>query len=475
MRLILAGGLDPDNVADAVQGRRAVGRRRVDRRRGVAGPQGPAEGQALHRARPRRRARAATSAATSCPTTGSSDEWPIDEQRDASRELMAEPTGTRALRRVRRSLRARDARAGVRGARGGVPRGVGRPGVPRRARRRSCATTPAARRSSPSATTSAPSSGMRLLLKREDLNHTGSHKINNVLGQALLAKRMGKTAARRRDRRRPARRRHGHRGGAAGHGVQGVHGRGRRRAPGAQRVPHAAARRRGRGRATAAAARSRTPSTRRCATGWPRSSTRHYCLGSVMGPHPYPWMVREFHRVIGDEAREQCRALTGRRPRRGRRLRRRRLERHRALLRLRRHRRPAGRRRARRRRRRRPRRARRRARHAQLPDAGRVRPGARRRSRSPPASTTRASGPSTPTSRSIGRAEYPAVTDAEVIDAFQLLARTEGIIPALESAHAAGLGRPRGRRRCRAQTVLINLSGRGDKDVAQMMDDRSAR
>ena len=101
----------------------------------------------------------------------------------------------------------------------------------------------------------------------------------------------------------------------------------------------------------------------------------YYCIGSVMGPHPYPWMVREFHRVIGDEAREQCLALTGRRPRRGRRMRRRWIERHRAVLRLRRHRRPAGRRRTRRRRRRRPRSARRRARHAQLPDAGRVRPG----------------------------------------------------------------------------------------------------
>ena len=64
--------------------------------------------------------------------------------------------------------------------------------------------------------------------------------------------------------------------------------------------------------------------------------TSHYCLGSVMGPHPYPWMVRELHRVIGDEAREQCRALLGPRPRRRHRVRRRRLQRHRALLGLRR-------------------------------------------------------------------------------------------------------------------------------------------
>jgi tryptophan synthase beta chain len=70
---------------------------------------------------------------------------------------------------------------------------------------------------------------------------------------------------------------------------------------------------------------------------------------------------------------------------------------------------------------------------------------------------------------SIGRAEYPAVTDAEVIDAFQLLSRTEGIIPALESAHAiAWLAREAPS--IQGQTVLLNLSGRGDKDVAQMME-----
>ena len=69
----------------------------------------------------------------------------------------------------------------------------------------------------------------------------------------------------------------------------------------------------------------------------------------------------------------------------------------------------------------------------------------------------------------IRRAEYPSVTDAEVVDAFQLLARTEGIIPALESAHAiAWLVRER--ESLRGQTVILNLSGRGDKDVAQMMD-----
>jgi tryptophan synthase beta chain len=70
---------------------------------------------------------------------------------------------------------------------------------------------------------------------------------------------------------------------------------------------------------------------------------------------------------------------------------------------------------------------------------------------------------------SIGRAEYPNVTDDEVVEAFQLLARTEGIIPALESAHAiAWLSREAST--LQGQTVVVNLSGRGDKDVAQMMD-----
>jgi tryptophan synthase beta chain len=70
---------------------------------------------------------------------------------------------------------------------------------------------------------------------------------------------------------------------------------------------------------------------------------------------------------------------------------------------------------------------------------------------------------------SIGRAEYPAVTDAEVVEAFQLLSRTEGIIPALESAHAlAWLVREAPS--LQGQVVVLNLSGRGDKDVAQMME-----
>ena len=175
--------------------------------------------------------------------------------------------------------------------------------------------------------------------------------------------------------------------------------------------------------------------------------TTHYCLGSVMGPHPYPWMVREFHRVIGDEAREQCRRaarggdpdvvvacvgggsnaagiFSGFADARRR----------------------AGRRRAGRRRGHRPRRARASCTASQsflLQDefgqvleaesisAGLDYPGV---------------GPEHAHLADIGRARYEPVTDDEVLDAFELLSRTEGIIPALEPAHAlawvvAGAGR----------------------------------
>ncbi len=198
--------------------------------------------------------------------------------------------------------------------------------------------------------------------------------------------------------------------------------------------------------------------------------TSHYLLGSVMGPHPYPWMVRELHRVIGDEAREQCRALLGRDPdvvtacvgggsnAIG-------LFSGFAEL-------PAvelvgvepaggaavG-----------PRRARHRARIEVLPAAGRARAGAGGRSRSRPASTTPASALSTPTWPRTGRARYEKVTDDEVLDAFAVLARTEGIIAALESAHALAWVL-RARDELAGKVVILNLSGRGDKDVAQVAE-----
>ena len=167
----------------------------------------------------------------------------------------AEHARTRAARRPGRFGQyggryvpeALDPRA--RGARRGPHEGHGRPGVPRRARAAATAPTPAGRASSPRSRGS-PSTpaGARVILKREDLNHTGSHKINNVLGAGAADQADGQDAGHRRDRRRPARRRHGHRRGPVRPRVRHLHGRGRHRAAGAQRRPHAAARRRGRPR-----------------------------------------------------------------------------------------------------------------------------------------------------------------------------------------------------------------------------------
>ena len=179
-----------------------------------------------------------------------------------------------------------------------------------RAATRSCATTPGGRRSSPSATTSAAELGLRLLLKREDLNHTGSHKINNVLGQALLAKRMGKTRLVAET-------------GAGQHGVAtataaallGLECKVYMGAVDVERQALNVFRMRLLGaevEAVDSGSRTLKDAVNEAMRDWVATvETRHYCLGSVMGPHPYPWMVREFHRVIGDEAREQCRELLG--------------------------------------------------------------------------------------------------------------------------------------------------------------------
>jgi len=310
--------------------------------------------------------------------------------------------------------------------------------------------------------------GLRLLLKREDLNHTGSHKINNVLGQALLARRMGKTRLVAET-------------GAGQHGVATATAAAlmgmdcmvymgevdiarqalnvfRMKLLGAEVVP------------ALSGSRTLKDAVNEAMRDWVATvETTHYCLGSVMGPHPYPWMVREFHRVIGIEARAQCAVLLGGghpdvvtacvgggsnaagifsgfadtdaelvgvEPAGGA-----------AVTRgvpgvvhgmrsylmqdefgqvL----------------------------EAQSISAGLDYPGV---------------GPEHSHLASIGRARYETVTDAEVIDAFQLLSRTEGIIPALEPAHALAWV-SRARSELAGRTVLLNLSGRGDKDVAQMMD-----
>jgi tryptophan synthase beta chain len=194
----------------------------------------------------------------------------------------------------------------------------------------------------------------------------------------------------------------------------------------------------------------------------------HYCLGSVMGPHPYPYMVRQFHRVIGDEAFAQCNEmlgttpdvvvacvgggsnamgifsgfvdtparLVGVEPAGGAAVKRGQpgvVHGMKSYLMQ--------------------------DEHGQVQEAHSVSAGL----------DYPGVGPEHSYLASIGRAEYPTVTDDEVIEGFQLLSRTEGIIPALECAHAvAWIAREAPR--MQGKTVLMNLSGRGDKDVAQMMD-----
>ena len=309
--------------------------------------------------------------------------------------------------------------------------------------------------------------GIRLLLKREDLNHTGSHKINNVLGQTLLAKRMGKTRIVAET-------------GAGQHGVasataaalMGLECKVYMGAVDVDRQAFNVFRMRLLGsevEAVESGSRTLKDAVNEAMRDWVATvGNSHYCLGSVMGPHPYPYMVRQFHRVIGEEASEQCRDLLGGDPDvvvacvgggsnamgifTGF------VDGDARLIGVE----PAG-----------------------GAAVSRGNPGVVHGMRSylmqdevgqvEEAQSISAGldypgvGPEHSYLASIGRAEYPCVTDAEVVDAFQLMARSEGIIPALESAHAlAWIARESAS--LQGQTVLMNLSGRGDKDVAQMMD-----
>jgi tryptophan synthase beta chain len=308
--------------------------------------------------------------------------------------------------------------------------------------------------------------GIRLILKREDLNHTGSHKINNVLGQALLAKRMGK-------------KRIVAETGAGQHGVAsataaallGLECKVYMGEVDVARQELNVFRMRLLGsdvEAVTSGSRTLKDAVNEAMRDWVASvETTHYCLGSVMGPHPYPYMVRQFHRVIGSEAFEQTHELLG-----------------------------------------------------EAPDfvvacvgggsnamgifSGFIDTPARLIGVEPAggAAVTRGKpgvvhgmksylmqdehgqvaeahsisagldypgvGPEHSYLASIGRTEYPTVTDDEVIEAFQLMSRAEGIIPALECAHAmAWIAREAPK--MQGKTVLMNLSGRGDKDVGQMM------
>lgn len=309
--------------------------------------------------------------------------------------------------------------------------------------------------------------GIRLILKREDLNHTGSHKINSVLGQALLAKRMGK-------------KRIVAETGAGQHGVASATaaallGLGckvymgevdverqalnvfRMRLLGAEVVP------------AKSGSRTLKDAVNEAMRDWVATVEHtYYAIGSVMGPHPYPFMVRQFQSVIGTEAQAQCRELLGTDPDvvaacvgggsnaigifSGF------VDTHARLIGVE----PAG-----------------------GAAVGRGVPGVVHGMRSylmqdeygqvQEAQSISAGldypgvGPEHSYLASIGRAEYPSVTDAEVIEGFQLLAKTEGIIPALECAHVVAWI-TREAPNMQGKTVLMNLSGRGDKDVAQMMD-----
>jgi tryptophan synthase beta chain len=329
----------------------------------------------------------------------------------------------------------------------------------------------------PSLLTEAPrfgahAGGARILLKREDLNHTGSHKINNVLGQALLTRRMGKTRVIAET-------------GAGQHGVATATAAAllgldcvvymgeedtrrqalnvaRMRLLGAEVVP------------VRTGSRTLKDAMNEAFRDWVTNVEHtHYLIGSVGGPHPFPVLVRDFQRIIGVEARQQVLDMTGALPdavtacvgggsnAMG-------------IF------------------------------HAFLDDAsvrlygfeaggdgvdtGRhaatitggavgVLHGARSFVLQDEDGQTIEShsisagldypgvGPEHAYLAETGRARYAPVTDAAAMDAFRLLCRTEGIIPAIESAHALAGTLDVGRDLGPEATVLVNLSGRGDKDV----------
>jgi tryptophan synthase beta chain len=319
--------------------------------------------------------------------------------------------------------------------------------------------------------------GVRLLLKREDLTHTGAHKINNALGQALLARRMGKTRVVAET-------------GAGQHGVatatacallglechvyMGAEDM-RRQALNVVRMQLLGAT----VRQVDAGSRTLKDAINEAMRDWVANvGDTYYLLGSALGPHPYPLMVREFQSVIGREARAQMLRQIGRLPdvvvacvgggsnaigifdafvddpdvrlvgveAGGERI-------------------APG-------------------RHAARfaggstgvlqgtrtfvlqDDAGNIEP-----THSISAGLDYAAvGPEHAWLRDLGRTEYAYVTDAEALEGFKALARLEGIIPALESAHAVAHAMRMGREVADGTVMLINLSGRGDKDVQSVAE-----
>jgi tryptophan synthase beta chain len=317
--------------------------------------------------------------------------------------------------------------------------------------------------------------GARIYLKREDLNHTGSHKLNNALGQALLARRLGK-------KRLIAET------GAGQHGVatatvasllgmacevymgeEDTH----RQALNVFRMELLGAR----VNPVAAGSATLKDAVNEALRDWVTNvQSTHYLIGSVVGPHPYPMMVRDFQSIIGTEVKQQILAACGRLPDHllacvgggsnsiglfypfiqdaGVRM----WGAEAAGLGI-----ATG-------------------QHAASLTAGR--PGVFQGAYSylvqdsdgqvQPVYSFSAGldypgvGPEHSYLRDSGRATYLAVTDAEALQAFQLLSRTEGIIPALESAHAIALAMQIAPQYPREEIIVINLSGRGDKDVEQV-------
>ncbi len=314
--------------------------------------------------------------------------------------------------------------------------------------------------------------GARIFLKREDLNHTGSHKINNVLGQALLAKRLGKSRLIAET-------------GAGQHGVATATAAAlmgmscvvymgevdterqalnvaRMRLLGAEVV------------AVKTGSRTLKDAINDAMRDWVASvDTTHYLLGTVAGPHPFPLIVRDFHSVIGHEARAQMLELTGALPTAvtacvggG--------SNAMGIF------------------------------HAFLDDpdvrllgyeaagdgidtpyhAATIsmgKPGMLHGARSlvlqdEDGQTVESHsisagldypgiGPEHAWLSSIARAEYVPVTDDEAMQALRLLSQTEGIIPAIETAHALAGTQALGRELGPGATILVSLSGRGDKDM----------
>lgn len=329
----------------------------------------------------------------------------------------------------------------------------------------------------PSIITEAPRFGAhagnaRILLKREDLNHTGSHKINNVLGQALLTKRMGKKRIIAET-------------GAGQHGVASATAAAllglecvvymgeedtkrqslnvaRMKLLGATVVP------------VTTGSRTLKDAINEAMRDWVTNvESTHYLLGTVAGPHPFPTMVRDFHRIIGVESRAQVLELTGRLPDAvlacvgggsnaigifhpfiddsqvrliG-------LEAGGAGVET--------------------------GRHAATISGGT--PGVLHGTRSYVLQDHNGQtveshsisagldypgvGPEHAFLHDIGRAEYRAITDDQAMHAFALLSKTEGIIPAIETAHALAGALQVGNELGKDAILLINLSGRGDKDV----------